>query len=64
VYLGTRTGEPPMEYLRYQLRMLYHCTPAQLEKEAKGKHLFEMLHDLRCAAVEARAGKFWRDLTG
>jgi len=62
VYLWTRTGEPPPEYLRYRLRMLYGLSPSQLEREARGRHLFEMLRDLRCAAVERRAEKQRFDL--
>jgi hypothetical protein len=63
VYLWTRAGEPPPEYLRYRLRMMYGLSPSQLEREARGEWLFEMLRDLRCASVGARAEKQRLDLT-
>jgi hypothetical protein len=53
--LGTRLGVPPPEYLRYRLRMMYHCTPSEFEKQ-KGAHLFEMLRDLACLNMEIKVG--------
>jgi len=63
VHLWTGTGQPPPEYLRYRLRMMYGCTPSQLAQE-RGKHLFEMLCDLRCQEMEARAALYRRKLSG
>lgn len=55
-YLGTKTGQPPAEYLRYRLRRMYNIPPSVLA-EQKGEFLFEMLRDLQCEKWEARADK-------
>lgn len=56
LHLWTRTGPPPPELIRCRLRMLYHCTPSQLERES-GQHLLEMLRDLVCLEMEAEAAE-------
>ena len=38
-------SEPPPELIRYELRMMYHCTPLEL-KAHKGQDLLEMFRDL------------------
>jgi hypothetical protein len=35
---------------------MYYCTPSQLKKET-GRHYIEMMQDLLCASVEARAAR-------
>jgi len=60
--LWTRTGPPPSEFLRYRLRTMYHLTPRQLQEEARGHDLMEMLRDLRCASMESRAARGYADL--
>jgi hypothetical protein len=56
MYLKTNTGGPPPEYIRWKLRMMYQCTPSEFEQQ-RGKYLFEMLRDLRCALWAAKTGK-------
>lgn len=60
-FLWTGTGPPPPELVRYRLRMLYHCTPSQLDRES-GRHLLEMLRDLRCLEMETQAARQRRKL--
>jgi len=36
--------------------MMYQCTPSEFDQQ-RGKYLFEMLRDLRCAGIEMKAKK-------
>jgi hypothetical protein len=55
IFLHTGNGQPPPEYVRYRMRMLYKCTPSELD-EQKGTHLFEVLQDLKCLQYEIKKG--------
>jgi len=56
-------SEPPPELLRYQLRMLYHCTPMELRAH-KGQDLLEMLRDLTVQSGIDRHNRFKGKVNG
>jgi hypothetical protein len=60
-YLITKTGQAPQEYIKYQLRLMYHCPPSVLAEQT-GDFLFEALQDLACQRYEVKAQRLRRTL--
>jgi hypothetical protein len=56
VFLHTGEGRPPPELVKYRLRMMYKCTPSELDAQ-RGKYLSEMMQDLLCQTMEIKAAK-------